>query len=234
MNEIIKNCLNELRNRKFILIYDSDGREEETDFVIPSVFVRNNNIRTMRKDGGGLICMTISYEAAEILSLPVLTDLLKYSTQKYSILKNLISKRLPYDAKSSFSITINHIDNFTGITDIDRAMTISEFGKTISKLNDGTDKEKLKLLFENNFRAPGHVHLLIAERGLLKSRRGHTELSTAMMILAGLPPSACICEMLSDDGRALSKNDVKKYAEKHNLMFIEGAQIVEAWNEWSE
>jgi len=49
------------------------------------------------------------------------------------------------------------------------------------------------------------------------------------MYLAGVRPSATICEMMGDDGNAMSKEDVKAYAEKNDLVFVEGSEIIEAW-----
>jgi len=51
--------------------------------------------------------------------------------------------------------------------------------------------------------------------------------------MAGLIPSATICEMMGDDGRARSKEDAKEYAEARNLVFLEGLDVVEAWQLWS-
>jgi 3,4-dihydroxy 2-butanone 4-phosphate synthase len=50
--------------------------------------------------------------------------------------------------------------------------------------------------------------------------------------MAGLVPSATICEMMGDDGRARSKEDAKTYAREHNLVFLEGQDIVRAWRAW--
>ncbi len=64
MGEFIKEideAVSELRNGKFILIYDDDKREGETDLVIASEFVKPDSIRTMRQDGGGLIFLMISH-----------------------------------------------------------------------------------------------------------------------------------------------------------------------------
>src|SRR5438876_9307714 len=74
--------------------------------------------------------------------------------------------------------------------------------------------------------------LLNAVDPLLVDRRGHTELTTALMLMAGLAPTATICEMMADDGRALSKQDAKAYARARNLVFLEGQDIVRAWHWW--
>jgi len=80
-----------------------------------------------------------------------------------------------------------------------------------------------------NFRAPGHVHLLNTSERILESRKGHTELTTALMIMAGVLPSATICEMMGDDGGAMSKEDMISYASKNGYTFVEGEEILKAW-----
>ncbi len=49
--------------------------------------------------------------------------------------------------------------------------------------------------------------------------------------MAGLVPSATVCEMMGEDGKALSKEEAKAYAGEHNLVFLEGAEVVDAWKE---
>lgn len=227
---IIQDAISDLQRGKFVMVYDGDGREEETDFVIASVFVTSHHIRTMRKDGGGLICMTITQKHADILSLPRLTDILHRYTSNNDVISSLLAKRLPYDTKSAFSITVNHKDCYTGITDKDRALTISTFGKIIG----AKDNKKIITDFQRYFRAPGHVHILISADGLLRERKGHTELSTALMELSGLPLSACICEMMGDNGMALDKTKAIEYSNKHGLVFLEGEEIIRVWEKWSE
>ena len=48
----IQNAIKDLRKGKFILIYDDDSRESETDLVIASQYTTPESIKTMRKDGG--------------------------------------------------------------------------------------------------------------------------------------------------------------------------------------
>ncbi len=232
-NSKIFEALENLKAGKFILIYDADGREEETDLVISSSLVTPESIRIMRLDGGGLICTTIDYETREKLGLPYLSEVFWEMGAKYGVLKNLIPNDIPYDEISSFSVTINHRKTFTGVTDNDRALTISELSNlisTIQKIENGHAQE----LFGAQFRAPGHVHLLNASENLLTSRKGHTELATAMVIMAGLVPSATICEMMDSSGIARDKNSAKEYAKLHGLTFLEGFEIIEAWRKWSE
>jgi 3,4-dihydroxy 2-butanone 4-phosphate synthase len=37
---------------------------------------------------------------------------------------------------------------------------------------------------------------------------------------------------MGDDGRALSKQAAKEYGRSHGLVFLEGAEVVEAWKEF--
>lgn len=228
----IQQAISALKQGKPILIYDADGREEETDLVIASQFVTPDSIKTLRKDGGGLICTTMDHYTREKLGLPYLSELFHEMGDKYNVLHGLIPNDIPYDEISSFSVTINHRKTFTGITDCDRALTITEFTKLLDEAGR-SENGRAQELFGQHFRAPGHVHLLNSSKNLLKSRKGHTELATAMMKMAGLLPSATICEMMGDDCRARDKESAKQYAQEHELIFLEGSEVIEAWEKWS-
>jgi 3,4-dihydroxy 2-butanone 4-phosphate synthase len=228
MESELERALKCLHDGRFVLLYDFDDRERETDMVIASQFVTPLAIRTMRKDAGGLICTTASHDIGEKLQLPFLTDVLSNSAKSYPILDRLTPNDIPYDTKSAFSITINHRKTFTGITDNDRAMTTKEFAKLAEKALTESD-EQARQQFGHDFRSPGHVHLLRASRQLLVKRKGHTELSTALLAMSNLTPSATICEMMGDDGNALSKEKAKAYAKRNDLCFLEGGDVIEGW-----
>ncbi|MFH0862435.1 MAG: 3,4-dihydroxy-2-butanone-4-phosphate synthase [Candidatus Altiarchaeota archaeon] len=202
-------ALEELRKGRMILLHDSSDRENEVDIVINGPFTTPETIRTMRKDAGGLICLAISRENASRLSLPYMTDLMSASNDT---VRRLIPERTAYGDKPAFSLSINHRKTYTGITDNDRALTITEFAKT----------ENRKLLTEN-FYAPGHVHLLIAKT--LKERKGHTELSIELAKRGGLNETMVLCEMMADDHNALSFDGAKAYAKKHGLLMVDGGEL---------
>ncbi|MFA5212980.1 MAG: 3,4-dihydroxy-2-butanone-4-phosphate synthase, partial [Methanoregula sp.] len=74
--------------------------------------------------------------------------------------------------------------------------------------------------------------LLRAAAGLLDQRHGQTELSIAMAEMAGITPAVTICEMLDDEsGYALSKSDAKQYALRNGLVFVEGSEVMERWEQ---
>jgi 3,4-dihydroxy 2-butanone 4-phosphate synthase len=229
--EKINQAISDLKRGKFILIFDNDSREAETDLVIASEFVTPESIKTMRKDGGGLIFLMISKEIADELQLPFLADMYSKIENRYPVLKKLVPDDIPYDAKSSFSLYVNHRETFTGITDNDRSLTMKKFAELAKKLGNLNDGKALDL-FGKEFRSPGHVPICIAAKSLLNERKGHTELVISILKLAGLTPIGSGCEIMGDNGKALSKDKVKKYAKDHDLVFLEGSEIVKAWDKW--
>ena len=223
---MIEKAIESLKKGKPVLIFDAEGREEETDIVFASQFIDHEKIRFMRKEGGGLICTTIPKKKADILHLPYLHEIFQKSN--FEIFR-YIGGKVKYDSIPSFSITINHVDNYTGISDSERAKTIKEFAEFIENIENMENPMKE---FGKEFITPGHVHLLIAST--LDKRRGHTELSSTLVEMASLIPSATIVEMLGGDGLSLSKKNAMKYAEENNLVFVEGKDIIGAWEKWSE
>lgn len=218
-----------LRQGRFVLIHDFSDRENETDMVIAAQHVTPDHIKIMRKDAGGLICVAIRYDIANKLGLPYMLEILESASKNYHNLSELISSQAHY-GKSSFSISVNHRDTFTGITDMDRTLTIKELAKLCDLALKNFDDVQYR--FASNFRAPGHVQLLIASDGLISKRTGHTELSVYLAQLAGLTPVTVICEMLDDENhKSLSSLSAKNYAKMHNIPFVEGYEIVRCYKD---
>src|SRR3989475_5421251 len=214
-----------LQRGEFILVYDGDGREEETDLTIASEFVTSESVRTLRKEAGGLICTTLSGEVRARIGLPFMAEVLRQSGAAYPVLDAISKEDMKYDRHSAFSISVNHRDTFTGVTDLDRAKTISRFA-AIAKEATKRENGWAAHVFAEEFRSPGHVPLLNAVDPLLVDRRGHTELTTALMVMAGLAPTATLCEMIAGGGRGLSKQEAKANARARKLGFLGGADIV--------
>lgn len=226
----LEQVLEDIRNGKIVLVYDFDDREKETDMTIASEFADFEKIRTLRKDAGGLLCTTTPFDLAERIGLPFLSDVFWDCSEKYPLLRAMAPDDIPYDrTKSSFGLTINNRDTYTGITDSDRALTIKSYVDTIFA-DEPVDIIRRKL--GERFRAPGHVHLLNTSETILENRKGHTELCTALMIMAGVKPSATICEMMGDDGGSRSKESVLAYARENGMSFVTGDEIVAAWREY--
>lgn len=215
-------AISSLRKGGFILLHDANKRENEVDMVAAAEFVTPEHISKMRKDAGGLICLSIDHSFAKTLGLNYMHDILSNAQNIDNQSKKMIMGTAPYGDKPSFSISINHTQTYTGITDRDRALTISEMAHLYKNTN-GNKKE----IFVSSFKTPGHVHLLIAAERLLSDRLGHTEMSVYMTSLAGLCPAAVICEMLdSETHTALSIEKAKKYAKDNAIPYFDGNELV--------
>jgi 3,4-dihydroxy 2-butanone 4-phosphate synthase len=224
--QLIEQAIGALKRGSFVLIHDDTRRENEVDMVIAAEHIKPRDIETMRNKAGGLICLAISHKITEKLGLMYMSDILRSSAHPNSILSKIVVDKTPYGDRPSFSLSINHIDTFTGITDVDRALTISKMADVCRKIDSGGIEE-----FANSFRAPGHVPLLIASNNLLEERTGHTELSIYLMQISRLVPAVVICEMLdSTTHRSLSINKAKNYANKFGIVLVESNQLIRSYS----
>lgn len=229
-NNIVK-AIDAIRQGKMFLLFDAEGREAETDLTILALAVTPEDVKIMRKDGGGLICVALDPVACEKMDLPFMADVVRSAHECSGTLGTTVERGgdLRYDSRSSFSIWVNHRNTRTGIPDNDRALTIKKLGDVVEKTLAGE-----KVNFGSEFRTPGHVATLRAAKGLINERLGQTELSIALAKIANVTPAMVVCEMLDDNtGRALSKEDAKAYADKHGMIFVEGSEVIEAYNIWA-
>ena len=100
----------------------------------------------------------------------------------------------------------------TGISAKDRAATIRVLADPESKPGDLVQ--------------PGHIFPLQARAGGVLRRAGHTEASVDLARLAGLDPSAVICEILNDDGSMARLTDLLKFRKKHGLKICTIADLI--------
>ena len=214
-------AISSLKQGEFVMIHDSDGRENEIDLVAAAQFITPEHIARMRQHAGGLICLAIDDLMAQKLQLKYMHEILSKSNDIDIDSKKMIMGTAPYGDHPTFSIHINHKQTYTGITDMDRALTIKE----MTKLYDSDDP---KADFISSFKTPGHVPVLLASNGLLSSRTGHTEMSIYLTKLAKLSPITTICEMMdSETYSALSVKKAEKYAKQNAIPFIDCKELLE-------
>jgi 3,4-dihydroxy 2-butanone 4-phosphate synthase/GTP cyclohydrolase II len=100
----------------------------------------------------------------------------------------------------------------TGISAADRATTI------LTAVDPKTRPQDLA--------RPGHVFPLRAKKGGVLMRPGQTEASVDLARIAGLDPSAVICEVMNEDGTMARMPQLEKFAERHGLKIISVAELV--------
>jgi 3,4-dihydroxy 2-butanone 4-phosphate synthase len=78
--------------------------------------------------------------------------------------------------------------------------------------------------------SPGHVFPLVAQDGGVLARRGHTEGSVDLARMAGLAPSAVLCELMNPDGTMARRPEALAFATMYGLPVLTIADLV-AWRE---
>ena len=215
----IAEAITSLREGEFVLLHDSSGRENEIDMVVAGELITPEHVARMRQHAGGLLCVAISNSLGEKLGLRYMHDILSNSFDSNS--KEMIMGLAPYGDHPTFSISINHYQTYTGVTDRDRALTIRE----MTNLYNADDPRRK---FVSSFKTPGHVPVLIAAKDLLLRRRGHTEMSVYLTELAELRPVTAICEMMdAQTYSALSVEKAQKYAKQNAIPFVDGKELIE-------
>jgi 3,4-dihydroxy 2-butanone 4-phosphate synthase len=75
--------------------------------------------------------------------------------------------------------------------------------------------------------SPGHVFPLRAEAGGVLARRGHTEGSVDLALMAGLSGAAVLCELMNADGTMARGQQVLDFAARHGLPLLSIAELVD-------
>ena len=202
MNEIkfntIEEAIEDFKNGKPIIVADDEDRENEGDVIIPAQFATPKVINFLISECKGVVCLALTREKAEKLGL---TEMVSNNTDPKG---------------TAFTQSIDAVKKFgvsTGVSAFDRAKTIE-----VAVANDAVASDLSR---------PGHIFPLIARKGGVLERVGHTEASVDLARLAGLTPAAVICEIVNEDGTMARRDDLVKFSQKHNLKFVTVAQLIE-------
>ncbi len=114
---------------------------------------------------------------------------------------------------TAFTVSVDYRHGLTtGISAEERCNTV----RALANGNAGAD----------DFVRPGHVFPLIAKRGGVLMRSGHTEAAVDLAKLADLPPVGVIGELVNDDGTVKRGPDVVAFAREHGLKIISVADLI--------
>ena len=150
----------------------------------------------------------ITREGRGILCLPITDEKAKQLELDLMVQHNTALHGTP------FSVSIDYIHGTTtGISANDRAATI----------NRAADKN----INPDDFARPGHIFPLIAKKGGVLKRSGHTEAVVDLVKLAGLNPVGVLCEILDEDGTMARVPKLMEFAKKHNLKIITISDLIE-------
>lgn len=114
---------------------------------------------------------------------------------------------------TAFTVSIDYKEGLTtGISAKERCATVHALANANVHAED--------------FVRPGHVFPLIAKRGGVLMRSGHTEAAVDLARLAGEPPVGVICELVNDDGTVKRGAEVMSFAREHGFRIISVADLI--------
>lgn len=184
----VEEALDALRNGQMIIVTDDETRENEGDLICAAEFATTETINFMATHAKGLICSPISADYAEKLQL---SQMLADNTDNHG---------------TAFTMSIDHVDTTTGISAIDRGLTIRKI------VEEGTTY--------HDFRRPGHVFPLLANKNGVLGRNGHTEATVDLMRLAGLKAAGVCVEIMADDGEMMRTAELMEKAKAWGVKMI--------------
>lgn len=115
--------------------------------------------------------------------------------------------------ETAFTVSVDAKEATTGISAHERDMTIKILANPLAQPSELV--------------RPGHIFPLIAKDGGVLERTGHTEGSVDLCKLAGLAPSAVICEIMKEDGTMARKPDLEVFAKKHDMCIVYISDLIE-------
>lgn len=116
--------------------------------------------------------------------------------------------------RTAFTVSIDARAGITtGISAYDRALTIRKAVSENAKPGD--------------FVKPGHIFPLVARKGGVLERAGHTEAAVDLAKLSGAKVNAgVICEIIKDDGNMARMPELIKFARKYNLKILTIEELI--------
>lgn len=195
--DTIEDAITAIKNGEIIIVVDDEDRENEGDFVCAAESVTPTMVNFMATNGRGLICTPIEEDRAKKLGLELMV---KDNTDVH---------------QTAFTISIDLIGQgcSTGISAYDRATGIKAMIDTNTKPED--------------FSRPGHIFPLIAKKGGVLRRTGHTEAAVDFAKLAGFAPAGVVVEILNEDGTMARLPQLKELSDKWGLKLVAIKDLVE-------
>jgi 3,4-dihydroxy 2-butanone 4-phosphate synthase / GTP cyclohydrolase II len=193
----IEEAIEDIKNGKVIIVVDDEDRENEGDFICAAETITPQIVNFMATHGRGLICAPLIEDRCVELGLELMVG------------KNTAAFETP------FTVSVDLIGHgcSTGISAHDRFKTIKAL------VDPETDPKELG--------KPGHIFLLMAKRGGVLRRAGHTEAAIDFARLAGFRPAGVLVEIMNEDGSMARLPDLIKVAEKFNLKIVTIKDLIE-------
>lgn len=131
-------------------------------------------------------------------------------------LQPMVAQNTDYHG-TAFTVSIDYKDTTTGISAYERSLTVKGIMDPNAKPSD--------------FRRPGHMFPLIAKKGGVLRRAGHTEAAVDLARMCGSYPAGVICEVIKEDGTMARLPDLAEIAKTFDLKLISIKDLIHYRNE---
>ncbi|HVF95683.1 MAG TPA: bifunctional 3,4-dihydroxy-2-butanone-4-phosphate synthase/GTP cyclohydrolase II [Flavisolibacter sp.] len=197
MLDSIQSAVDDIKAGKMVIVVDDEDRENEGDFITASRNATPEVINFMSKYGRGLICVPMLEERCSELGLDLMVN---NNTALH---------------ETAFTVSVDLLGHgcTTGISASDRSKTIQAL------IDPATTPQDLG--------RPGHIFPLIAKKGGVLRRAGHTEATVDLARLAGFEPSGVLVEIMNDDGSMARLPQLKEIAARFDFKIISIKDLIE-------
>ena len=197
MLDTIESAIADIKAGKMVIVVDDEDRENEGDFVAAARNATPEVINFMSKYGRGLICVPLLEERCKELGLDLMVN---NNTALH---------------ETAFTVSVDLLEHgcTTGISAQDRSRTIQAL------IDPATQPQDLG--------RPGHIFPLIAKKGGVLRRAGHTEATVDLARLAGFEPAGVLVEIMNEDGSMARLPQLKEIAEKFDFKIVSIKDLIE-------
>lgn len=187
----IEKAVEALANGGTIVVVDARERENEGDLVTAADTITPETVDFLLKQGRGVLCVPMTEETADRLRLDPVIGSSGNSA--------------PF--RTHFLTPVDHVDSGTGVSATSRALTIRSLADP-----DAVPADFVK---------PGHINPLLAKKGGVLRRAGHTEATIDLLELAGRAPVGVLIEILSESGHGMADaEELQALARKFDLPIV--------------
>ncbi len=193
----VEDAIEDIRAGRIVIVVDDEDRENEGDMIFAAEKVSPELINVLSQHARGLICAPISEDRARQL---LLAPMVNDNTSHFG---------------TAFTVSIDLIGNgtTTGISAHDRSATVRAL------VDEKTHPGQLG--------RPGHIFPLIAIKGGVLRRAGHTEATVDLARLAGMQPAGVLCEVLDEDGGMARLPRLKVIANELGLNILTICDLIQ-------
>lgn len=171
-----------------------------------------------RENEGDVICAAETVTAEQINFMAkharglICAPITEEAAQRLNL--HAMTRRNREAQSTNFTVSVDAAQGITtGISAEDRAKTVRILANPKS--------------VEDELVQPGHIFPLIARKGGVLRRAGHTEAAVDLARMAGRQPAGVICEVMNDDGTMARLPQLLTFAKKHRLKICSVAQLIQ-------